>query len=40
MITIRKQDGKYCVHHKEQQLGFIELHDNPQHATKILDALK
>lgn len=33
MITIQKQDGKYCVHHKQQQLGFIELHDNPQHAT-------
>lgn len=33
MITIQKQDGKYCVHHKGRQLGFIELYDNPQHTT-------
>lgn len=33
MITIQKQGGKYCVHHKGRQLGFIELYDNPQHAT-------
>ena len=33
MITIQKQDGKYCVHHKGRQLGFIELYGNPQHAT-------